>query len=443
MELSGIERRIKATGIERLNAMQRAVGAAEARHLVLLAPTGSGKTVAFAIAMLKSLPEVKADEPLQRVLAVVIAPSRELVMQIYEVVRRLASPPYKVTALYGGSSFEAERRNIAGAVPAIVVATPGRLLDHLQRGTLQVDSAVSVTIDEYDKTLELGFQDELRRILKRLTAAKYMTLTSATEPESLPAQVDGEDTETLDFRVADSPRSRTAVVSVPSAARDKLDTLAALVSDPRTGVCMVFVNHRESAERTVNGLVARGIPATLYHGGLEQHDREIAVAKLRAGVARVLVATDLAARGLDIDAGVDSVVHYHLPVNEAAYTHRNGRTARAGASGTVYVITGPEEDVPEYVVTDREWVPRADKEAAPGTRQEMLYINAGKEQKVSRGDVAGFVMKVCGVPSDKVGVITIGRTYSLVAVAADAVDAVLAGARSSKLKGHRVKITLC
>lgn len=438
MKIDEITKRIATTGITRLNALQQAAASCQAEQMVMLAPTGTGKTLAFAIAMLKRLPEKLAGAG---VLAVVVAPSRELVMQIAGVLRPLASPPFKVMALYGGDSFAAESSGIAGGVPAIVVATPGRLLDHLQRGTLNVSMARVLVIDEYDKVVELGFRDELRRIARRVECACVRILTSATRPDELPAFVSADSAEVLDFSHVDRPDSRLTVINVPSPSRDKLDTLAALLRVPMTGPVIVFVNHRESAERVVAMLNARGVAATMYHGGQEQHDREIAVAKLRAGVARVLVATDLAARGLDIDCGVGAVIHYHLPVDEKAWTHRNGRTARAGASGVIYVITSPDDNVPAYINAGHDYWPPVDGVAEMTPQLGMLYINAGKALKVSRGDIAGFMIKVCGLSPDDVGLITVGRTYSLVAVAAGCVPTVIAAAKVSKLKGHRVKVS--
>lgn len=438
MNIHEIEARIRRAGIDALNDLQRAVRASEADQLILLAPTGTGKTLAFAIPLLKAV------NPAERfVQAVVVAPSRELVLQIRDVLHKLVGADCKVLAVYGGNKFESEANSIAGGVPAIVVGTPGRLVDHLKRGTLAIDTARAFVLDEYDKILSLGFEEEVRRIIRRLSGARVCVLTSATRPEAMPEFMDMSRAEVIDFTDREKQEVRLTVVEVPSAVRDKLDTLASLLRDPRTGTGIVFVNHRESADRVVESLARRGIPATLYHGGLEQREREIAVAKVRAGVAQVLVATDLAARGLDLEAGIDAVIHYHLPVDKAAWTHRNGRTARAGASGSVYVITGPDEAVPDFIAVDRPYYPQADPDEAPALRSPltMLYFKAGKEDKISKGDIAGFLMKVCGLAKDQVGLITVGRDYSLAAVASPAAGAVLAAARTEKLKGHRVKVS--
>ncbi len=437
LKLADIRRRISdATGITNLNAMQQSVAATTAPDMVLLAPTGSGKTLAFTIAMLRRLDTAYAGKGVS---AVVIAPSRELVMQIFTVVRPVASG-FKTIAMYGGNAFSAEQASIEGSVPDIVIATPGRLLDHLSRGTLNVSTARTLVVDEYDKTLELGFQDELRRIVRRLTKVNSTVLTSATRISELPPFIDAQKAQVLDFSQNDSPTSRIVTMNVPSPERDKIDTLAALLRSINAQSAMVFVNHRESAERVYNELAKRGIDSSLYHGGLDQREREIAVAKFSLGATSVLVATDLAARGLDI-ADVQAVVHYHMPTSEQAWTHRNGRTARAGASGEIYVITGPEENVPEYVVTDNDYYPDYQSQTQLASAMTLLYINAGRRDKISRGDVAGFVMKQCGVAADKVGKIAIGLDYALVAVAADVANTVIEGARAARLKNKRVRIT--
>lgn len=440
MKTADIRKQIeKATGISQLNTMQTTVAASTARNFVLLAPTGSGKTLAFTIAMLRNLDAGKAG---QGVKAVVAAPSRELAMQIHSVVRPVAAG-FKTVAFYGGSSFAAEEQSAKGSVPDIVIATPGRLLDHLNRRTLDLGAATVLVLDEYDKILELGFHEEMKRIVKRMPAVKHTVLTSATELREVPDFISLADTEILDFSETAASAGRVRIMSVPSPAKDKLDTLAALLREIADGqTAMVFVNHRESAERVVDGLRRRRIDAVLYHGGIDQREREMAVATFRSEGAPVLVATDLAARGLDID-DVGSVVHYHAPTSEQAWTHRNGRTARAGASGSVYVITGPEESLPDYVVTERDHYADMSEEAekkAIKAKKTMIYVNAGKRDKVSKGDIAGFAMKQCGVAPSALGVITVGLDYSLIAVDREYAKALL-DFPQPKIKGHRVRLS--
>lgn len=424
--------------IETLNPMQEAVAASRARQIVLLSPTGSGKTLAFAIAMLSRLDFAEKGFAT----GLVLVPSRELAIQVTEVIRPLAEG-LKTVALYGGHQMEIEVSSLRSAAPEIVIATPGRLLDHLDRGTLTLGGLKCLVIDEYDKSLELGFRKQMDAIGRRLPRQRRLTmLTSATALSETPPFISPELTETIDFGNQDSPRARTIVMSVHSPQRDKLETLAALLRSLRNDApSIVFVNHRESAERVAAWLRRHGVAALLYHGGLDQRKREIAVAALASGVSPVMVATDLAGRGLDIE-GLGAVIHYHMPVDEKTWTHRNGRTARADAVGQVYVISGPEEDIPDFVVTDREFYPDGGAAGEVAGSAVLLYIDGGKCEKISRGDVAGFVMKSAGVDPAEVGKITIGSDYSLVAVSSeDAAARVIATARTAKLKGKRVRIS--
>ncbi len=433
-------------GITRLNAIQCAVAEVDAhvQRLMLLAPTGSGKTVAYAIALLRGM---RPATPGQAPTALVLAPSRELAQQIYDVIRPLAAPEFKTVVVCGGRSADSEVPSLTSATPPdIVIATPGRLLDHIARGTIVPRHIRRVVIDEYDKLLALGFERQMGDIMRRIgPRPDLLMLTSATEPPALPSFITDRGAPTV-IRADDDathPRARLTVMDVVSPERDKLDTLAVLVRELLAAgqTAMVFVNHRDAAERVVSGLGRRGVTAVLYHGGLEQRQREIAVAALASHAANVMVSTDLGARGLDIP-DVGAVIHYHLPVDEAAYTHRNGRTARAGADGTAYVILGPSENMPPYIDTDHTHYPaEPDNNAAIREPYTLMYIDGGRRRKISRGDILGFAVKDAGIPSDKVGHITIAPDYALVAVAAEYATTLSQAARARRLKGQKVRIT--
>ena len=432
-------------GITRLNAIQCAVAEVDAhvQRLMLLAPTGSGKTVAYAIALLRGM---RPAAPGQAPTALVLAPSRELAQQIYDVIRPLATPEFKTVVVCGGRSADSEVPSLTSATPPdIVIATPGRLLDHIARGTIVPRHIRRVVIDEYDKLLALGFERQMGDIMRRIgSCSELLMLTSATEPPTLPAFI-AEDGTTKVIRAEDDathPRSRLTIMDVVSPERDKLDTLAVLVREllAEGQTAMVFVNHRDAAERVVSGLGRRGVTAVLYHGGLEQRQREIAVAAFASHAANVMVSTDLGARGLDIP-DVGAVIHYHLPVDEAAYTHRNGRTARAGADGTAYVILGPSENMPPYIDTDHTHYPAEPNNAAIREPYKLMYIDGGRRRKISRGDILGFAVKDAGIPGDKVGHITIAPDYALVAVAAEYATTLSQAARARRLKGQKVRIT--
>ena len=321
-----LERLAQRHRIEKLNPMQQQMAATDATRIVLLSPTGSGKTVAFAIRLLRSLSPSTGS-----VQAVVMAPSRELVIQIADVIRPLAQG-LKTVAFYGGHAM-ADEVNSMKVVPDIIVATPGRLLDHLRRGTVMLADVSALVLDEYDKSLELGFHDEMKRIVKQMRHLSLIILTSATPLAEMPGFLSFARPETFDFTASKPAGGHVQFVRVDSPERDKLSTLEALLRSLPNDRALVFVNHRESAERVYNELSRAGFPVGLYHGGLEQRERKLAVDLLDNGTTPVLIATDLGARGLDID-NVQYVIHYHLPLTVESWTHRNGRTARMGADGT-------------------------------------------------------------------------------------------------------------
>lgn len=420
-------------GIEHPNAMQEAVWASESSRMVVISPTGSGKTIAFVGAVLRRI-----GEPNGRVQALILAPSRELVLQIYEVTRKMARG-YKTVAFYGQHSMSDEVASLT-VVPDIIVATPGRMLDHIQRRTADIADLRVLVIDEYDKALEMGFHEEMRRIVARLHRVEAVILTSATPLKQRPDFVDLTDAETIDFTPAtENPRQRISIARVESAAKDKLQTLEDLLRSLQRGKVMVFVNHRESAERLYKSLRDAGLPVGLYHGGLEQLDRERAVIQLDNGTTPILIATDLAARGLDIDS-VGTVIHYHLPVNQETWTHRNGRTARVDATGAVYVITSEADNIPEFVVWDRDYNPTGASADPIRRTTATLHINAGRKEKISRGDIVGFLIHNLGLEADQIGKIDLRDHSSYVAIPRNYLGAV-AALEQPKIKGKRVRIS--
>ncbi|MDE7119496.1 MAG: DEAD/DEAH box helicase, partial [Muribaculaceae bacterium] len=369
--------------------------------------------------------------------AVVLAPARELVLQIAQVIRPVAAG-LKTEAFYGGHSMDDEKKSLA-VTPDIIVATPGRLLDHIRRGNLSVAGVEALVIDEYDKMLELGFVDEMSRIVKAMKKIGLVILTSATRLAEIPDFIPLKGATTFDF-TAQGPAGNLQRVRVTSPSRDKLDTLTALLEALPNGRALVFVNHRDAAERVYTHLKQAGLPAGIYHGGLEQRERQLAVDLLNNGTTPVLVTTDLGARGLDIDQ-VEYVIHYHMPPSAESWTHRNGRTARMGASGTAYVILADDENIPEYVGYDREYFPKG---ASPdGIRSEMatLYFNAGKKEKISRGDIAGFLIKTGRLDAGEVGKIMVYDHWAIAAVPRAKAAKVADTVAGQKIKNTRVRIT--
>lgn len=427
-------------GIDEINDMQkRAMAAAsESKEIILVAPTGSGKTVAFTLPMLKWL-----NPPTGRVQAIIIAPSRELVIQIAGVVRELASG-FKVTALYGGHNVEDEV-NTLSVTPDIIVATPGRLLDHLKRGNVDPTPTRILILDEYDKSLELGFEDDMRKIFNRLRNVSRIILTSATASSTLPAFIKLDNPLEIDFSEnAGNVRERMRIYRVDTE-KDKLESLLKLLRSiskedipERT---IIFVNHRESAVRVAEFLKKNKVACALYHGELDQFQREDAISMFNNGSAPILIATDLAARGLDI-RGVSNIVHYHQPLTPETYTHRNGRTARVDASGDIYVLTGPDEELKPFIETDGSYRPDPNATSALKSDKATIRISAGRKEKLSKGDIVGFLCKEGGLEASEVGPITLSDHHALVAVPSDKAKQLIKELEPKKIKGNRRKLTL-
>ncbi len=422
-------------GIHTLNPMQLEMLADTSQATVLIAPTGSGKTLAFACAMLRSLAA-----PDGSVQAVVLSPSRELTLQTFEVIRPIASG-FKTTALRGGHAVR-EEQNSLSVTPDIVIATPGRLLDHARRHRIDLSSVRLLVIDEYDKQLELGFEADMKALVNLMTRLSRVILTSATTLDVMPDYLPiARNAVVIQGKGVISPKERIQKVHIESPSRDKLDTLADLLHSLPNGKVIVFVNHRDAATRIYESLKSRRLPVGLYHGGMDQPERELAIDLLNNGSTPILISTDLAARGLDI-ADVDAVIHYHIPPSAESWTHRNGRTARQGAHGTVYIITSEADSIPDYITWDRDYVPTAKSPDPIRSHVATLYLNLGKKEKVSKGDVAGFVMANTGLSPDQVGTIVVKDHSAIVAIPrANAADA-LATLSQCRLKGKKVRVSL-
>ncbi|MCM1337131.1 MAG: DEAD/DEAH box helicase [Candidatus Amulumruptor caecigallinarius] len=425
-------------GINSLNAMQQQIASAELpQALMLLSPTGSGKTLAFVIAMLRLM-----GKPSGNVQAVVTVPSRELAMQVGEVTRRVAAG-FKVATIYGGHSMREEAATLS-VVPDIIVGTPGRLLDHLQRGQLSLNGVKVLVLDEWDKILQLGFHEEMRKICRRITPPPaHVILTSATRDAEIPAWLPVKGgVKVMDFG-SDSGSAvppQVDMIEVPSPTPDKLTTLTELLFTLRGKRVIVFVNHRESASRVYEALRKQGIPAGLYTGELDQLDRQNALEMLLNGTTPVLVATDLGARGIDVKE-LDAVIHYHLPLTADAWTHRNGRTGRMGAKGEVYVITSEKDSLPDDIRFDRSLTP-APKSVTPwDAPMATLYINAGKKDKISRGDIVGYITAHTPLTGAQIGRIALYDRAALVAVPSAEAAAVIELLKPQKLKGKRVRVS--
>lgn len=421
-------------GITDLNGMQQESLSAfrKSRNVVLLSPTGTGKTLAYLIPLVQQL-DVTSDA----VQAVVLVPSRELAMQTQSVIKQMGTPVRSV-AVYGGRPAMDEHRTIRGVMPHIIVGTPGRMLDHLQKENFSSHAVSTLVIDEFDKCLELGFQDEMQNVLQHLPAVQNHTLLSATDCPQIPQFVgtDERSLVRLDFLDGeDQVPDRISIHQVHSAQKDKLEVTGRLLRTLGAQSTLVFVGFRESVERIAKYLRDEGFAVSAFHGGMDQKDRERALYRFVGGAANIMVSTDLAARGLDIPA-LDNVIHYHLPMDEQAYIHRNGRTGRWDATGNAWMIIGPEEHLPEFVQSEPEMWKCPSRLPSPAQPLwNTIYIGKGKKDKLSKGDIAGFLMKVGGLAKDEVGRIDVRDHYSYVSISRKRVKDTLIKLRGQKIKG--------
>ncbi len=423
--------------IEALNEMQLASISNNETHenIVLLSATGSGKTLAFLLPILTAIDNTSKDTQ-----ALIIVPSRELAMQIEKVFKQLGTG-HKISCCYGGHKREIEENNLIQP-PAVIVGTPGRVADHIRRGNIKTGSIQTLVLDEFDKSLELGFHEEMSEIIEALPALNKRILTSATEAVEIPEFVGLKDEMTLNFlSEEDKLNNSLAIKKVLSSDRDKLHTLFDLVCYLGNRSTIIFCNHRESVERTSQLLWEKGIINEFYHGAMEQRDRDSALSKFRNGTTNILVTTDLAARGLDIP-NIRYIVHYHLPLGEDVYTHRNGRTARMDASGTAILILAPDEHLPSYITEDVEEIKLEDGkyEIPDKPKWTTLYIPHGKKDKVNKIDIVGFLTQKAELKKEDIGLIEVKDFFSFVAVRKVKVNHALHLIKEERIKGKKAKI---
>lgn len=425
---------LKNLSIDAFNEMQLALieKASEANNILLLSPTGSGKTLAFLMAIINKL-----DPNARSVQAMVVAPSRELALQIEQVFRNMKTN-FKVSCCYGGHSSKTEQNSLSEA-PALIIGTPGRLADHVARNSFDASKVKIVVLDEFDKSLQMGFQDQIEIIFKALSGKQQHVLTSATNLSELPGFLPFKKPEILNF-LKDEAASKLELRLVKTLSADKVESLMRLVAGFNQEVCLVFCNHREAVERISTVFKSHQFEHGIFHGAMEQIDREKNLIRFRGGAHNVLISTDLASRGLDIPE-IKHVIHYQLPPNEEAFIHRNGRTARMHAEGEAYLILADDETMPAYIDRSIEVVNvTRELKLPPPPNFACLYISAGKKEKISKGDIAGLLMKKGELQGDEVGLITTLDHSSYVSIKRSKVKQVLAKIKDERLKKLKVKI---
>ena len=426
--------------IDALNDIQNASIKAnkEVDNVILLSLTGSGKTLAYLLPVIQLL-----NTDLKKVQALILVPSRELVLQIDEVFRKMATG-FKVTCCYGGHKRETEENNLKQS-PALIIGTPGRVADHIRRNNFALEEITTFVLDEFDKALELGFQEEMSFIIGSLPNVSKRILTSATEAVGVPDFIGFKSPERLNFLsavVEKAEADKLVVMTVLSPDKDKSDTLFRLICMIGNKSMIVFCNHRESVERTSGLLKDKGIVNVFFHGGMEQQERESAMCKFKNGTANVLVTTDLASRGLDIP-DIKYIIHYHLPATSDVYKHRNGRTARMEAGGKSVLILSEEEKLPAYIKEKVDEIVLPIKLELPEKpKWSTLFIAAGKKDKVNKIDIVGFLSKIGHLKKDDIGLIEVKDFFSFVAVRKLKVGELLELIKDEKIKNKKVKMAV-
>lgn len=430
-----IQKAISNLKIETLNEMQLASIEANKgqEDCVLLSPTGSGKTLAFLLPLLGHL-----NANLDYVQALIITPSRELAIQIEEVFRSLGTS-FKVNSTYGGHSIKVEENNFTQA-PAVLVGTPGRICDHVNRGNLDLSKVKTLILDEFDKSLEMGFQEEMGYIVGQLNSLQKRMLISATEMKEIPSFTGIVDPIQLNFLSGKSEGLTLKLVM--SEDKDKLQTLFDLLCQNSNESTIVFCNHRDTVERISDFLTEMGVVNTFFHGGLDQTERERTMIKFRNGSSNYLITTDLAARGLDIPE-IKYIIHYHMPPKEDGFIHRNGRTARMSATGTSFLLMSRDEDMPDYIKKRPETVKLKDDNSMPKKPEWVtLYLSGGKKDKINKIDIVGFLSKKGNLEKFDLGLIIVQDFSSYASVKRNKVSQLLQDIQNEKVKGKKLKIEI-
>lgn len=421
-------------GIEKLNPMQEEAKATihSSSETLLLSPTGTGKTLAFLLPIISEL-----DSKCSEVQAMIIVPTRELAIQINQVIREMGSG-FKTNAIYGGGqSFSKDKVELAHR-PAILVGTPGRVSDHLRRETFPNYHIKTLVLDEFDKSLEIGFEAEMNDIMSSLSYLHKKILTSATQEVEIPSFVELKDPVTINYLQEGGSNLRIRQITSPS--KDKLGILVDTICHIGNAPGIIFCNFKDTIQQVSDVLRVSGISHGCFYGGMEQDEREEALIKFRNGTHQILIATDLAARGIDIPV-IKFIIHYQLPYREYEFIHRNGRTARMFNDGTAYILKADAERLPEFIVQP-EIEELIEAPIPESSEWSTLYISGGRKHKISKGDIAGLFCKQGKLRGDQIGMIELKPEGAFIAVHTSKVNNLITLVDETKLKSKKIRITL-
>jgi len=422
--------------IASLNEMQLATieAAKKSTDIVLLSPTGSGKTLGFLLPIFNSL-----DKSKEGIQALVIVPSRELAIQIEQVFKQMQTG-FKVNCTYGGHSTKTEKNSL-GEAPAVLIGTPGRLAFHIRNKNINTATIHTLVLDEFDKALEFGFQEDMSFIIYYLKNLQKRMLTSATKMNSIPDFAGLHDAVEINFLSKTPVKAEGLKLKIVKAeTKDKIDALFSLICKLGNTATLVFCNHRDAVDRISALLLEKGLFHGTFHGKMEQEDRERALIKFRNGTNQILITTDLASRGLDIPE-IQNVIHFQLPHTEDVFIHRNGRTARMNAKGTAYLLLGEGEFVPAFIkdTPGLETLPSGNK-IPENTPWCTLYIAAGKKDKINKMDIVGMLLQKGKLQKDELGLIEVLDFSSYAAIKRDKIEQLLVAVKEEKIKGRKIKM---
>jgi len=400
-------------------------------NTIILSPTGTGKTLAFLLPLIERL-----DPECNEVQALILVPSRELAIQIEQVIRNMGTG-YKVNAVYGGRAMSKDKIELKHT-PAILVGTPGRMSDHFLQERFSTDDIKTLVLDEFDKSLEIGFEDEMKEVIAELNHLNRRILTSATQGVKIPKFVRLDNPVVINY--LKEGRSKLAIKTVVSPSEKKLNTLFELLQHVGNDPGIIFCNLKDSIQDVSDFLNRKRISHGCFHGGMEQKDRERSLIKFRNGTFNVLLATDLAARGIDIPE-MKYIIHYQLPYKSDEFTHRNGRTARVNAKGTAYVLKWEKESLPDFIKNTKN-ADISKKVPLKSNYWQTLFVSGGRKDKISKGDIAGLFFKQGNLNKDQLGVIELKQDCTFVAVPASEANALVSSLNNSRLKKKKVRISI-
>jgi ATP-independent RNA helicase DbpA len=421
------------------------------KDVVGQARTGSGKTAAFALALLQRLALDKRELG-----GMIVCPTRELSAQVAREFRKLGKhlPGLSVLVLAGGQPLRPQADALERGVH-VVVGTPGRIVDLLERRNLRVHRVTTVVLDEADRMLEMGFLDDVSKILNALPKERQTVFFSATFPASIDALSAKYQRESVRVNAEHAGEARLPIEErvLHVASEKKLEALTRALDHYAPETALVFANRKVTVAEIERALDSRGVSVASLHGDLEQFDRDRVMAKFRNGSTRVLVATDVAARGIDLDR-LDLVVNFELPKQPQVYLHRIGRTGRAGHAGLAVSLCAPSErhtlEAIEHdrgqalVVGELAAVPQDAPRATDSTaKMQTLKVFGGRKEKVRPGDILGALTgEAGGLLGDDVGKIEIHDRFAYVAVSKAVSERALASLRAGQIKGKRFRVEL-